>query len=110
MKLVVAVIQVRDADVLLPALAERGFGATVIDSAGGFLRERNATLLIGVSEAEVATVLRTIALTCQARTRFVNPLMPIAEPGEFFVANPLEVLVGGATVFVLAVARYERIG
>ena len=32
------------------------------------------------------------------------------EPGEFFVANPVEVEIGGATVFVLRVERYERIG
>jgi len=35
--------------------------------------------------------------------------MPIMEPGEFYMANPVEVVVGGATVFVLAVERYERI-
>ena len=109
MKLIVAVIQDRDTDALLPALSDRGFRATRIDSAGGFLRERNVTLLIGVRDEDVADVLRTIARTCQTRTRFVNPLMPIVEPGEYYVADPLEVQVGGATVFVLQIERYERI-
>jgi len=31
------------------------------------------------------------------------------EPGEFYVPNPVEVQVGGATVFVLDVERVERI-
>ena len=34
---------------------------------------------------------------------------PIMEPGEFFMPYPLEVEVGGATVFVLPVERFERL-
>lgn len=109
MKLVVAVVQARDADELLRALSARGFRATRIDSSGGFLRESNATVLIGVQESYAAEVLRIIRQSCHARTRFVNPLMPIVGPGEFYVASPVEVEVGGATVFVLNVDRYERI-
>ena len=109
MKLIVAVVQARDADELLRALTGRGFRATRINSSGGFLRESNVTLLLGVQEAYAAEVLRIIKQNCRARTRFVNPLMPIVEPGEFYVAGPIEVEVGGATVFVLNVDRYERI-
>ena len=108
MKLVIAVVQGKDADGLLRALTHRGYRATQIDSAGGFLRERNVTLLVGVQEAYVADVLRIVRANCHSRTQFVNPLMPIMEPGEFYVPNPVEVQVGGATVFVLNVARYER--
>jgi uncharacterized protein YaaQ len=67
------------------------------------------TLLIGVQEAYLADVQRIIKENCHARTQFVNPLMPIMEPGEFYMSQPVEVLVGGATVFVLKVERYERI-
>lgn len=110
MKLVVAVVQAKDAETLLRALTARGFRATQINSAGGFLRESNVTLLVGVQGAYVADVLRIVRQSCHARTQFVNPLMPIMEPGEFYVASPIEVQVGGATVFVLDVERYERIG
>lgn len=110
MKLIVAVVQGKDADRLVQALTARGFRATRIDSTGGFLRESNVTLLIGVQEAYAAEVLRIVKDNSYSRTRFVNPLMPIIEPGEFFVANPVEVEIGGATVFVLRVERYERIG
>lgn len=110
MKLIVAVVQGKDADLLVEALTARGFRATRIDSTGGFLRERNVTLLIGVQDAYAAEVLRIIKENCHTRTRFVNPLMPIIEPGEYFIPNPVEVEVGGATVFVLRVERYERIG
>lgn len=110
MKLVIVVVQGSDAEQLLQALTERGVRATQINSAGGFLRERNVTLMIGVDAARVEEVRATVQSTCHSRTRFVNPLMPIVEPGEFYVPNPIEVLVGGATMFVLAVERFERVG
>ena len=75
----------------------------------GFLRERNVTLLIGVPETYVAEVLRIVKQSCEARSRYVNPLVPIVEPAEFYVPQPVEVQVGGATIFVLPVERYERI-
>lgn len=110
MKLVIAVVQGNDAETLLEALTARGYRATQINSAGGFLRERNVTLMIGVEDARVGDVREIITSNCHSRMRFVNPLMPIVEPGEFYVPNPVEVLVGGATMFVVAIERYERLG
>lgn len=109
MKLIVAVVQAKDADDVVGALTDRGFQATRVNSAGGFLRESNVTLFLGVQQAYVAEVLRIVRERCQARTRYVNPLMPIMEPAEFYVASPVEVQVGGATIFVLDVERYERV-
>jgi uncharacterized protein YaaQ len=109
MKLIVAVVQAKDADGLLATLTSRGYRATRINSAGGFLRESNVTLLVGVQDTYVADVLRIVRQSCHARSQFVNPLMPIVEPGEFYVSSPVEVQIGGATVFVLNVERYERI-
>lgn len=110
MKLIMAVVQAKDAETLLTSLTRRGFRATQINSAGGFLRESNVTLLMGVQPSYVADVLRIVRDSCHARTQFVNPLIPIMEPGEFYVPTPIEVEVGGATVFVVGVERYERIG
>jgi len=110
MKLVIAVVQGNDAEPLLAALVAQGFRATQINSAGGFLRERNVTLLIGVADDKVDIVREIVRNNCHSRTRFVNPLMPIVEPGEFYIPSPVEVLVGGATIFVVNVERYERLG
>ena len=108
MKLIVAIVQGIDGDGVQAALIERGFEATKIDSAGGYLRERNVTILIGVQEAYVAEAMKVIREHCTSRTQYVNPLMPILEPGEYHVSSPVEVAIGGATLFVLKVARYER--
>ena len=110
MKLVIAVVQGKDAEPLLTALTSHGYRATQINSAGGFLRESNVTLLIGVDEDEVPAVRTLVQDNCHSRTRFVNPLMPIADVGEFYSASPVEVLIGGATLFVVSVSRYERLG
>jgi uncharacterized protein YaaQ len=80
-----------------------------VNSAGGFLRESNATFMIGVDDSMVPDVLRIVKQTCYTRTQYVNPLLPIMEPGEFYMPNPVEVQVGGAAVFICNVARYERI-
>ncbi|MEJ7761369.1 MAG: cyclic-di-AMP receptor [Thermomicrobiales bacterium] len=108
MKLVIAIIQSKDADALVGALAAGGHHATRVDSAGGFLRECNVTLFLGVPDESVAAVTNLITRHCQARRRFVNPLVPVLAPAESFVTAPVEVEVGGATVFVLKVERFER--
>jgi uncharacterized protein YaaQ len=109
MKLIFAVIQGKDADNLLNSLRESGYRSTQINSAGGFLRENNVTVLVGVDDQYVPDVLRIVKQNCYTRTQYVNPLLPIMEPGEFYVPNPVEVEVGGATIFVLNVRRSERI-
>lgn len=109
MKLIFTVVQGKDADGLLAALLEANFRVTQINSAGGFLRESNATFLIGVEEHDVDEVLRIVKQNCYTRTQYVNPLLPIMEPGEFYMPNPVEVQVGGAAVFICNVDRYERV-
>lgn len=109
MKLVIAVVQGKDVNDLLSSLMSEGFRATQISSSGGFLRESNVTLLIGVEDHEVPAVQAIIQENCHSRTHFVNPLMPIVEPGESLMPAPVEVPVGGATVFVLRIDRFERL-
>jgi uncharacterized protein YaaQ len=109
MKLVVAVVHNEDAGALVDALLDREYRATRLHSSGGFLKQSNATIILGVEDDAVDAVLGIIRETSKARTQVVNPMPPIMEPGEFFMPYPLEVEVGGATVFVLPVDRFERI-
>lgn len=109
MKLIIAVVNPEDAGPLVDALLERDFRATRLPSSGGFLKQTNATVMLGVEEDSVEEVMGVIREHCHARTQLVNPMPPILEPGEFFLPYPLEVDVGGATVFVLPVERFERL-
>ena len=109
MKLVVAIVHNEDAGVLVDALLEREYRATRLHSSGGFLKQSNATVIVGVEDAQVDEVITIVRENCNSRTQVVNPMPPIMEPGEFFMPYPLEVEVGGATVFVLPVERFERL-
>jgi len=108
MKLVVAVVQDKDSGRLVQALVEGGYRSTKLASTGGFLREGNTTFLIGVEDGQVADVVRLIKETCQSREQLVTPLAPVGGPAESYMPYPVEVTVGGATIFVLDVVQYER--
>ncbi len=108
MRLVIAIVQSDDAGVLTDALRDHGYPSTVISTTGGFLREGNSTILIGVEKEKIDDLLALIKENCTTRTQFVNPLPPVMEPGELYLAQPVEVQVGGATVFVLEVERFEK--
>lgn len=109
MKLIVAVIQDKDAARLLEALVQKGFRATKLASTGGFLREGNTTLLIGTEAEKVDEVMKIIEKICQSREQLVTPLTPVGGPTESYVPYPVEVIIGGATIFVIDVERYEKI-
>jgi uncharacterized protein YaaQ len=107
--MLIAVVHNEDAGALVDALLDREYRATRLHSSGGFLKQSNATIILGVEDDQVDAVLDIIRETSNARTQVVNPMPPIMEPGEFFMPYPLEVEVGGATVFVLPVDRVERL-
>ena len=109
MKLVVAIVHPEDAGALVDALTDKEYRVTRLHSQGGFLKQNNASILVGVEEPQVDDVLQVIRDTCHARTQHISPIPPIMEPGEFYMPYPVEVTFGGATVFVLDVARYERL-
>ena len=109
MKLVIAVVQGEDAQRTVEALTHAGVGSTRISSTGGFLQQGNVTLLVGVDEDNVAATVKIIRENCRERSRFLTPVMPSAEPGDFLAAFPVEVQVGGATVFVVPVDSFEKI-
>ncbi len=109
MKMVIAIVQSKDAGTLMDKLVSRRYGVTRINTSGGFLRESNATLLMGVGDHQVDDVLAIIKATCQTRSRYISPLPPMSEPGgEIYVPNPVEVQVGGATIFVVEIDQYLR--
>lgn len=108
MKLVIAIIQDRDANDLLQSLVASGYRATKLASTGGFLRGGNTTMLIGVDEEKVGKVLEIVHHTCKPREQHVVASSPAAATGEPFVPFPTTVKLGGAVVFVVDVDRFEK--
>ncbi len=107
-KLVLAIVQEKDVGRLIDALTEDGVQATMLASTGGFLREGNSTILVGIENDQLAQVLGTIQNCCHRREQYVSPMPPAVEPVDSYVTYPVKVEVGGAIVFVLQVERMER--
>ena len=109
MKLIITVVQDQDADRLIDALMDRGFRTTKLASTGGFLKAGNTTILMGVDEDQVDAATDIIKETCRSRKQMVAPLTAVGRSMSTYVPSPVEVPVGGATIFVLDVAAFEKV-
>ena len=109
MKMVIAIVQDKDVGRLLQCVTRDGLRATRLASSGGFLRSGNTTLLFGVEEERVEGLLLTIRETCHQREEMLTIAQPIMGPADAQIPFPIEVPVGGATVFVLDVEQFIKV-
>ena len=107
MKMIIAIVSNDDANKVQKGLVKEKFFATRLATKGGFLREGNQTFLIGVNDEKVPEVLDIIEKYSKTR----NKIVPNTIVNEFgaFSALPMEVSVGGATVFILNVDQFIKI-
>lgn len=108
MKLIVAIVQDQDIPILIQELTKKSYRVTKLSSTGGFLKAGNTTLLIGVDESKVEDIMHIIEKNCKKR-EIPTSLLTVSMPGDTYIPYPLEVKVGGATVFILEVEDYIRI-
>ncbi|HOS69351.1 MAG TPA: cyclic-di-AMP receptor [Bacillota bacterium] len=109
MKLVIAVVQDDDVEDLVEALVKEKIYSTKLASTGGFLREGNTTLLIGVEKEKVDLVISIIKDICKSRKQtFTTPIPPTGSAGVY-IPYPIDVMVGGATIFVVDIDRFEKV-
>jgi uncharacterized protein YaaQ len=107
MKFLIAIVQDYDCDRMLRAVTAQGFRATRIASTGGFLRTGNTTVLMGIADDQVERCVYLIRQSCQSRCEVkLDP--GSAEYLEWYPAGVHDVLVGGAVIFILPVARFEQ--
>lgn len=107
MKAIIAVVQGQDTSRVGNALRQNGVPFTTVDSTGGFLRENNATFLIGIPDEQLDSVLGLLSNNSRTRSEYVSSYPSAFDPAEFYMPRPIEVQVGGATVWVLDVERFE---
>lgn len=108
MKLAICIVHNRDRNKLTDEMLKAGFKFTVIGSTGGFLREGNSTLLIGVDEELVPALKEIVQASCKAREQMVNVMPFEAAPPGAFIPSPVKVPVGGAVLFFLDVDEFVR--
>jgi len=108
MKLIIAVVQDKDSHRLSNELVKQNIRATKLASTGGFLRSGNTTFLIGIEDERINEVLKLIKENCKAREQLVSPISPLGGNADAFIPYPVEVQVGGATVFVLPIEQFHQ--
>ena len=107
MKVIIAILNADDAHVVIQNLMKEGYSVTKLSTTGGFLRAGNVTVLIGVDESRVQAVIDVIAKYSKSRKQVIPTT---TEAGlNFYPSMPVEVVVGGATIFVLDVDRFEKV-
>ncbi len=104
--LLLAVVQDQDLDAAVRALTDTGARVTVLTSTGGFLGQRNATLLIGLPEEKEVPAVQALRQVCRQRVEYLTFPM---EGSPLPLPTPVPVTVGGASVFLLPVERYEEL-
>jgi len=108
-KLIIAVVQDEYAQKLISTLMNEGFGVTKLATTGGFLRAGNTTLLIGTEKERVELALSLIEKVCKSRKQIATSPSPVSGTAGVYMPYPIEVTVGGATVFVLDVEEFKKI-
>lgn len=106
MKLIIAVVQDQDSNRLAKALLDGNFKTTKLATTGGFLRSGNTTFMIGTEDTRVEKALQIINENCRSREQLVAPASPMGGNADSYVPHPIQVEVGGATVFVLPVDEF----
>ncbi len=108
MKLVIAVIHDEDSDELIRELNEHKYMVTKLASTGGFLKSGNTTVIIGVAKEKVEDVVSIIRDKCKMKKDVTLPTNNITPITETALAYPIEIVVGGATVFVVDVEDFYK--
>lgn len=105
MKLILAIVHREDSTRLTEELTKNKINVTKLASTGGFLRSGNVTFMIGTDEDHIEEVMEIIRNKCKSRKELTAPAAMYMGASAW----PIEVVVGGATVFVMDVDRFEKV-
>ena len=108
MKLIIAIVQDEDASRLIGHLMNDGFSVTKLATTGGFLKSGNTTILAGVEDNRVQDCLAIIEKVCKSRKQIATSPVTMGGSSGMYASYPIEVTVGGATVFILAVDQFVK--
>lgn len=107
MKMIYAIVNNDDSSAVQNALTTEGFVVTKLATTGGFLKVGNTTFITVVEDDREDAVIDIIRKHSKRRTQMAAPITSYGMGN--YTAFPVEVTVGGATVFVTSVDRFEKI-
>ena len=112
MKMIFAIMRSNEADHAVRRLGQSKIFVTRLSSQGGFLKQGNVTLMSGVQDDQVDQVLEIIRQECGPHQRITVNVPHAASAGNvdsYTASAPVSVELGGASVFVVDVERFEKI-
>ena len=107
MKLILAIVNNDDAGDVADTLTKENFQITKVATTGGFLKIGNTTLILGVEDQDLDKAINLIGSVAKRRTAVV-PVTASYDTSRL-TSFPMEVQVGGATVFVLDVEQFIKL-
>ena len=106
MKLILSIVNNDDSALVSSGLTREGYSVTKLATTGGFLMSGNTTFIIGTEDEKVDKAIELISSFSKKRSQMV----PTSSYGVgSYTSFPVEVSVGGATIFVLNVERFEKL-
>lgn len=107
MKLILAIVSNDDSQNVTTLLTKENYSVTRLATTGGFLKAGNTTIIVGTDDEKVDHVIELIGQESQKRTEVV-PSSASYDLGRF-ASFPVEVEVGGATIFVLDIEQFLKL-
>lgn len=106
-QLLIATVSSSQAGALMDKLTQDGFYVTRVDSSGGILYEAAVSLFIGLNQSWLPRLLERLRECCPTRRR----LIPAHIEAPLLEVQPvmIEAEVGGATIYVLDIERFEQV-
>jgi uncharacterized protein YaaQ len=104
--LLLAIVQDRDLESAVSALAVRNIPSTRLQSTGGFLRRTNHLLMVGIPEGRLEHAVDALEKACRSRIEYMSSPVDVL---PFPLPMPVQIEVKGATLFAFQVERYEEI-
>lgn len=104
-RMVMAVVQSPDSDLVETALREASFCFVKLPSSGGFLFEKNVTFLIACDHKSESKVKELLSAAARKRISYVAAVM---DNTPFPMIIPAETMVGGVTYFSMEVEHFEE--
>lgn len=107
MKLIMAIVSNDDSSKVSSNLTKAKFSVTKLSTTGGFLLSGNTTFIIGTTDEKVDEAIEIIGKYSKKRKQMV-PSSASYGVG-MYTSYPVEVTIGGATIFVMDVERFEKL-
>jgi len=109
MKLIYIIVRQDNEVDVEDALLKEGFSFTKLATSGGFLRKGNITLFSCIEDKDVEKAIQIVKNECGSRQK-IQVEMPINLPSAAinYATVPTSVEIGGATIIVSDVARFEK--